>query len=473
MNRMNTLIRTTLLAGLGLAGTAAPLGAATLPSVASANLTYRLSADTGLTSGGEGTTITAWTEQVHGVNVNIQTTPTFRGTAIAGGPAVRFDGGASGGDLIFSNNAAILNTSAQTIFVVASMASDAFTLSDLISDSSGNNTIRQTTTETAAYFTGNSADFALGGTFAINGSQVFAIPGGFGTAQVVKAVATTTRNINSLRIGNNANNRLWAGDVAEVLVYDGVLNGNDTAAVNRYLTAKYALTQVDDEKLADAARVADNPFASTAGTRINYGVNFLYSGPGVSTTFHGIGFDNVNMSSLPAGPIALSANANNAGATVSLIGTGFTSDNTVRTQTTAITGTDGATLDAVANQMFYMGATHTGMAINFAGLAADTKFYVQLIGGDAGWNGDLSITVNGVTLAPLWAGVADGVTTTASLFGFDARTNALGQLNISLALAAGNFAGVSGILLSTVIPAPAALPAGLALMGLFAFKRRR
>ena len=451
--------------------------AATVPVVNGATLTYHIDAhdinnDGGTTAPADGASIvgTSWTELTTGAALNVQSTPTYQASSINGGPAVRFDGGPAGGDLVFSNNAAIFNTSAQTIFAVAKMASDAHVLSNLVSNSSGTATIRQTTAETANYFPGNSADFHTGGSFSINGYNTFAIDGGFDTAHVVRSVSPTLKNINSLRIGDNANHRIWAGDVAEILVYDGVLDANDTARVHLYLGEKYALPQVVDAATSNTAQVADKPFDDYSQHHI--GVNFHYGTPGaVATTFKGIGFDNVDVTGLPTGPIALNANSATAGATVEFDWT-ITSDNTQRGQSAGFTGTDSTTLNAVANEMFYLsaGGDHPTMTMTFAGLAAEEDTFVQILGGDSGWTGDIAVNANGLDLD--WTTVANGSFATGSLFAFWAETDVNGELEITLT-GVGHFSGVGGLIVTQEAPAPAALPAGLLMLTAFAARRRR
>ncbi len=316
------------------------------PAISSATLTYQIDAsdmnnDGGATSPTDGANITAWAELTTGAPLNIQSTPSYQATALNGGPAVRFDGGAAGGDLVFSNNAAIVNTSAQTIYAVASMKADGFILSDLISNSSGLENIRQTTSESAAYFTGNSGDFNFGGTFNINGSQQFGIPGGFDTAHVVRSISPTVANINSLRIGDNANNRIWSGDVAEVLVYNARLSGDDTLAVQSYLSDKHgiAFNTALDDRLLESKQVALNPFQAQETKYI--GVNFNYGGPEATGTFNGIGFDNIDLA-VPGAltdTYTLTANEKTSGVELTL-DLNFTQDNSPRVQSANVTGTD-------------------------------------------------------------------------------------------------------------------------------------
>jgi hypothetical protein len=207
------------------------------------------------------------------------------------------------------------------------------------------------------------------------------------------------------------------------------------------------------------------------------GVNFHYNGPTVDTTFQGIDFDNIDLAG--AGALtdthALGANPLMAGASVTL-DFDFTGDNTPRFQTAGITGPDAATLDAVANEFFYVsgsGVGHDRASMTFDGLWPEHEVYVQVFGGDSGWNGDLEVLVNGTHTAN-WTTVADSNGGTASVFGFFAETDALGQLQLDFTVNSGNFAGIGGMLITQRVPEPSALAlASLGLFGLPLFRRRR
>jgi len=459
---------------------AADSRASDLPTVSSANLTFHLDAgdmnnDGGATNPGDGNNISSWMELIAGVSVNVQSTPWWRASGLNGNPSVRFDGGPPYGDLVYASNAAIINTQAQTIIGVAGMTADAHVLSNLVSNGTGTSTIRQTTSETAAYYPGNSADFHFGGgSFTINGNPTNTIPGGFGAAHVVKSISPSSINIWSLRIGDNANNRLWSGDVSELLVYDGTLNADDTALVHKYLIDKYGIDQVVDESIGNSSQIATDPFDNGANRHV--GVNFHYGGPTVGTTFQGIGFDNIDLTGSPvppAGPFTLNANAATAGATLTL-SFPFTSDNTQRTQNAGIAGTDSATLNAVANEMFYLSTTnHPNALMMFAGLGANRDVFVQVLGGDSGWNGDLQVTANGTPIDADWTTVANGSGNTGSLYGFFADTDSSGQLQLDFSISAGNYAGIGGMML-TMVPEPSTFAlAAIGLLGLLACGRRK
>lgn len=105
-------------------------------------------------------------------------------------------------------------------------------------------------------------------------------------------------------------------------------------------------------------------------------------------------------------------------------------------------------------------------------LFPNTDVYLQFFGGDAGWNGDLEMFVNGV-LQGTWTSNTDNPST----FGFTTKTDAAGELNIDMNIVAGtNFSGISGFFVveGNVIPEPSTfLLAALGLLGLLGFDRRR
>ena len=428
---------------------------AEFPTVTSAALSFHLNAgdmnnDDGATDPGDGNDITQWLDLNSGVGVNIQGTPSWHDAALAGNPAVRFVDAES--DLIYCNNAPINIVTAQTIFAVASMVEDTNVYSDLISNGSGSNTIRQDA-ENAAYFTGNTTDFIYGGgSHAINGTPRFDIPGGFGSAHVVKVVSASQKTYSSLRIGDNTNNRRWSGDVAELIIYDSVLDANDTAYVNRYLNYKYGIAQVVDERITDTSQVADEPFTNADLRQV--GVNFYYAPSGDTIgTLHGISFDNINLagSTPPSGPFTLTANSPDTTLTLNFP---FTKDNTPRFQYTVVTGTNAATLNTVANEFFYLspGGDHPTAMMTFAGLGFSREVYVQVFGGDAGWSGDIDVTANGSSVKT-WMSVADGNNATTSMFCFLTSTDITGGLEL-LFTGVTHFSGIGGLILTEKGPPP-------------------
>ena len=453
--------------------------------ITSANVTYHIDAgdmnnDGGATNPGDGNNITAWAELTTGAGLNIQGTPSWHASGLGGAATVRFDGGPPYGDLVYSNNPAIANTQAQTIYAVAAMTVDGFVLSDLVSNTSGTSTIRQTTSETADYYPGNSADFHFGGgSFTINGNPTFAIPGGFGALHVVKSVSPSAININSLRVGDNANNRLWSGDVAEILVFDGVLNGNDSARVNKYIIDKYGINQVIDEPLRNTTQIAYDPFGD--GGWVVAAVNFVNtspSSPGTSTLF-GIAFDDVNGGTqgttydfnTQTGGEFYNLTANGTSATLE---TRFEFFHDRHDNGPAVTGTDAAVANLVIEDIHVISALNTipgadQQEMTVGGLLPNQEVYLQFFGGDENWTGDLTFIVNGVD-AGTWTTNTDN----PSLFGFFAKTDAQGLLDIDMNVTAGNYSGVSGFIVFQRVPEPGTfLLLGLGGLALVPLARRR
>lgn len=449
-----------------------------LPAVSSATLRARfdagdIGADGGPTSLPPGAEVNAWRDVVTGQPLNHNAPLDGKPTYIAPGdgginqqPTVRWDATASGGDLMFNNS---MNFSAQTIIAVATMKDNGASLATMMCNQYAGLNIRQTTSATAAYFSGNDGDFIYNnGVFTINGNPRWDIPGGFDAPHVLKAVRNAPINYNGFRISDNIRpDRRWNGDIAEILVFDSKLSANDTARVNKYLIDKYALNQVVDEALTSAAQIADQPFTHEGNQSI--GVNFHYGTTGTTAgTIHGVAFDNINLAGAtpPTGPFTLTANRTPATLTLNFP---FTSDNTVRTQNVAATGPDAATLNAVGQQMFYIGGNnHPTAEMLFAGLAPETDVFVQIIGGDGGWNGDLRVLANGVPAD--WTTVANSSSSTASLMGIFATTDPQGRLDLEFSILAGNYAGISGVIITQDVPEP--LSAVLLLLGLPALARR-
>jgi hypothetical protein len=90
-----------------------------------------------------------------------------------------------------------------------------------------------------------------------------------------------------------------------------------------------------------------------------------------------------------------------------------------------------------------------------------------VLGGDDNWGGDIRVQVNGGDTFD-WLGVADGgALDSASLMGFYTQTNALGQLDLLFTVPNGNFAGISGVIVSQAAAVPEPASVGLwAMVGL-------
>jgi len=189
------------------------------------------------------------------------------------------------------------------------------------------------------------------------------------------------------------------------------------------------------------------------------GVSLFYqagSASGPADSVNGVFFDNVQFpvgGVPPTGPLALTRNG--APKTLTVNAPWGSGDANPRFQAAGTTGPDFANLNLVTNEFVYLGApgccggAHEGIGLNFGSLGANRNVYVQLIGGDQGWNGDIGVTANG-SPAGTWTTVANTDANSASIFGFTATTNATGNLNLDLGVIPGStipFAGIAGVVI--------------------------
>jgi len=221
------------------------------------------------------------------------------------------------------------------------------------------------------------------------------------------------------------------------------------------------------------------------------GVNFYYDGAGGSSggdvgggTVSGIGFDDAELSgatsSDPPSTTVFNLSANGPGP-VMTIAFPFTSDNTERVQSLNAVGPDGANLETVANEIFYLsnGGNHPSATMTFTnlGINGGTPLFVQVIGGDSGWNGDLDVTANGSDIGIDWTLAGDTDSSTASLLSFDTVADAGGNLSLSFTGNGGNFAGIAAITISSefIVPEPGSGMAMLGMLGtgILVLRRRR
>jgi len=292
---------------------------------------------------------------------------------------------------------------------------------------------------------------------------------------VIKVERTTPATYTGVRISDNIQaDRRWNGDVAEIITFDSKLSGDDTLRVQNYLSAKYNIPFATalDERITESKQMAVDPFGD--GSQRAVAVNFHYGGP-TAGSFAGLGINNVDLAGgAPAGPIALTDHLGLPGATLTLA-MPFTSDNSPRSQNAAVTGPDSATLNTVLNEFFYLGGNnHPTAGMLFAGLAPHEDVFVQVLGGDSGWTGDILVTANG-TQAVDWLGVADGGSSaSASLLGFYTKADGDGELDLTFTIPGDSHAGIAGVVLIQQVPEPASLAlSALALSGLGAYLRRR
>jgi hypothetical protein len=269
-----------------------------------------------------------------------------------------------------------------------------------------------------------------------------------------------TQLTNIVRLGYR-NSQQYDGDIAEALVYNGVLTSTQRVQVSGYLARKYALPFTVDEKLSDTSQVVVDPFADGGLRQI--GVNFYYAPGGeTSGTLHGVAFDNIalNGTTPPTGPFNLSANSEHV--TMTLAFPNFTGDNGARTQNLAAAGPDAATLNTVANEFFYVGTSQPEAIMTFSGLDPSKDLYVQVIGGDPSWGPtSLLVTANGATVGT-WTTAADNNVDTAAIFGFFTKSTLQGTLTLDFTVASGTYAGIAGLIITEAVPEPGTM----ALLGL-------
>ena len=199
----------------------------------------------------------------------------------------------------------------------------------------------------------------------------------------------------------------------------------------------------------------NNPFFGAGATTNIAGVNLYFSHPiAAGSSLNGVFFDNINMGAPPVAPVLLTANQ--PGVTLTLATPG-PRDNSERNQSLSSIGPDAAVLNTLAQDISYVGGS--GFTFNqldtftFAGLGANQNVYVQTVGGDiAGWDGQVLVKANNVTVGT-WTSTVSG----PSLYGFNATTDATGNLKLDFSVNSGNYSGLAGIMVSGMesVPEPA------------------
>lgn len=249
---------------------------ATAPAPA-ANLILHL--DAGNLALADGAPVAAWGGLIQGDALR---QPTYQAAnpAFNNQPTVNFDGlDDPNGD--FMSGLTVNDT--QTIIAVTRLRTGAGTLDTLISTGSDSNNIRRDGTSSFYRSPGHGQDgndySNAGGHLTVNGAS----SGSFtlDQAHLMVAQSAMLRSYGNFHLGTatsgggGAGNRYWTGDVAEVLVFDGVLSRNQRWAVESSLAQKYALGNVANLFAQNPAAAGDTIFG-TAAANVNESLGNLF-----------------------------------------------------------------------------------------------------------------------------------------------------------------------------------------------------
>ena len=207
---------------------------------ANSNLLYWLNAGAGVVESGGA--VSAWNDQTARGNNFSQGTaanqPQYVPGALNGQPVVRFDGANDRLTLVTA-------TAPQTVFIVTSPDQYVWLAGVWGSDSPVTDKgirIDPTTGATAWRHPGDGNDFTngTGGTMWINGTNTNNF-GAYGTAHILAAYrgASSPASYGNTHLGWYYGGRVYDGDIAEVVVYDRVLNSAERRIVENALSAKY------------------------------------------------------------------------------------------------------------------------------------------------------------------------------------------------------------------------------------------
>ena len=155
--------------------------------------------------------------------------------AINGHAAVRFDG--VNDELRFSNS----GLNAQTIVFVTRMNPGQKNLAGIIGRNGGDKGIRRVNSTGWRHDTADGNDFTqpVGSTFMVNGNDTASA--NEDTWHIAIATRNSTANTNYDSLGGYFNGREYAGDVAEVVLYNRILTIDEQHAIGRYLSTKYQI----------------------------------------------------------------------------------------------------------------------------------------------------------------------------------------------------------------------------------------
>jgi fibronectin-binding autotransporter adhesin len=444
-------------------GTLRLLSASTQPVLPAGLLYWLDGADaSSLTVDGNGK-VSEWRDKSgngrHFVQADTNTQPVYAATGLSGKGVVTFDG---------VNDQITLpsGTSPQTVIIVNKPTG--FTGLNGIwgSTNPGDKGIRMATAAAWVQNPADNNDFSGPSPIApfyVNG----VLTGTFGaldTPHVMTAYhgSNPTLTYNNTQLGWYYPNRIFKGDIAEILVFSNVLSGVERTLVEGYLMSKwFALGTVQDALPTNTAlRIAAgatldlggmnqtvgslSDYAGAGGLVINHGatgVTLTVGGDGSDTIFTGLineDSNEVSVVKLGAGTLTLSGSNNYSGATLVSDGTllvnGSLGASEVTVYSGATLGGTGTLAGTVANDgvvapgasagrltiggdFFQFGGT---LAIELSGLAPGSGHDQLVVGGNATAEGTLTVTTPSFTPA---AGNAFTILTAAAVSGPFSETN--------------------------------------------------
>jgi hypothetical protein len=242
-------------------GEAAPITGRTGPGGLEAtntnsSLLYWLKADAGVTKDGSNK-VAAWADQTSRGNsfsqATAQSQPLFQASGFGGNSlsALHFDGdnsdpdGSTGPLLVGAYSDKLVlsaNTTPRTVFLV----NNTLACRSLDGIWGGNNTDTGIRRQTASNWQsgsngGNNNDYTYTGSMFVNGSAGTASSGPHILTAIGNNTFAATNIGNYFPYGHAAGSRSWNGDLAEVIVYDRVLNSAEQSIVENSLSAKYGI----------------------------------------------------------------------------------------------------------------------------------------------------------------------------------------------------------------------------------------
>ena len=227
-------------------------------------------------------------------------------------------------------------------------------------------------------------------------------------------------------------------------------------------------TLLVDAALTDAAQIRtahNDPFFPTY-TEDLAAVNLSYGTPTLGFPLNGIAFHDLELSTVPRSGTGIAPYGAASGVTLDFVidcDAGCGSPRNLTANIIAADPVDHFVVNRVrtGNRYISNSIEHRPNIVTFHGLGADRDVYVQLIGGQHGWNGNTSIFVNGDgtegTGTDIGVWQSNKTSFSAGLAGFEATTKPNGDLVVEVQ--SSFFGGIAGLIVSGESATPPGPPA--------------